>query len=250
MSSDYNWDEETYHFLDHGLTKSFWKYVLRVTGERSLSRFLRQGLTLTLLSDFPTVIGSVLRGSTYRSLFGSMGSNCFIEKNVRFYAPQRIHLGNRVFIGEGSFIDAAPPGSEIHIKDNVHISQGVVIRGLGGKIVIDEMVNVGTGSIIYGAADVKIGRYSLLANYVELIAGDHVFKDPSIPIRFQGRKIGNIVIGEDVWLGARVSVLNGINIGKGSVVGANAVVTKDIPSYSVAAGNPAMVIRKRELKRN
>ncbi|MDH5690952.1 MAG: acyltransferase [Candidatus Bathyarchaeota archaeon] len=112
------------------------------------------------------------------------------------------------------------------------------------------MVNVGTGSIIYGAADVKIGRYSLLANYVELIAGDHVFKDPSIPIRFQGRKIGNIVIGEDVWLGARVSVLNGINIGKGSVVGANAVVTKDIPSYSVAAGNPAMVIRKRELKRN
>jgi acetyltransferase-like isoleucine patch superfamily enzyme len=250
MSSDNNWDEETYHFLDHGLMKSFWKYVMRVTGERSFSRFLRQGLILTLLSGFPTVIGSVLRGSIYRSLFGSMGSNCFIEKNVRFYAPQRIHLGSRVFIGEGSFIDAAPPGSVIYINDNVHISQGVVIRGLSGTIVIDEMVNVGTGSFIYGAADVRIGRYSLLANNVELITGDHVFKDPSTPIRFQGRNIGNIVIGEDVWLGARVTVLHGITIGKGSVVGANAVVTQDIPSYSVAAGNPATVIRKRESKRS
>jgi len=165
------------------------------------------------------------------------------------YAPQRIYLGNRVFIGEGSFIDAAPPGSKIQLKDDDHISQGVVLRAVGGEIVIDEMVNVGTRSIIYGADDVKIGRYSLLASCVELVSGNHVFKDPSIPIRFQGRETGKIVIGEDVWLGARVIVLPGVTIGKGSVIGAGAVVTEDIPSYSVAVGNPARVVKKRELER-
>lgn len=221
---------------------------MRVTGENSLSRFLRQGLILSLFSGLPTVVGSVLRGRVYRSLLGSAGSNCFIEKNVRLYAPQRVHLGHRAFIGKGSFIDAASPGSEIQIKDDVHISQGVVLRAVGGKIVIREMANVGTRAIIYGADDVEIGRYALLSNCVELMTGNHVFKDPSIPIRFQGRETGKIVISEDVWLGAYVIVLPGVTVGKGSVVGAGAVVTKDIPGYSVAVGNPARVIKKREVE--
>lgn len=244
---DYRWDDPT--IPTGGLKISFWKYVVRVTGERSLSKFFRQRLIFTLFSGLPTVMGSVLRGRIYKAVLGSKGSNCFIEKNVRFYAPQRVHLGHRVFIGEGAFIDAASRGSEIQVKDGAHISQDVVLRAVGGKIVIDEMVSVGTRSIIYGGGDVKIGRYSLLSNCVELISGNHVFKDPSIPIRFQGRETGKIVIGEDVWLGARVIVLPGVTIGKGSVVGAGAIVTKDVPSYSIVVGIPARVIKKRELER-
>ena len=240
---EYEWDDPT--IPTGGLKRSFWKYVTRVTGEHSLSKFIRQGFVLTFFSGFPTVVGSVLRGRVYRSIMGNVGSNCFIEENVRFYAPQRIHLGNRVFIGEHSFIDAAYQGSEIRIKNGAHISQAAVLRAVGGKIVVGEMANIGTRAIIYGADDVEIGRYALLSNCVELMTGNHVFKDPTTPIRFQGRKTGKIVICEDVWLGAYVIVLPGVTIGKGSVVGAGAVVTKDIPNYSVAVGNPAKVIKRR-----
>jgi len=177
---------------------------------------------------------------------GDIGSNCIIEKNVRFYAPHRIHIGNRVFIGEGNFVDAAYKGSEIRFKDDVHLSRGVVLRAVGGKILIDERVNVGARSVIDGADDVEVGRYSLLSNNVELMSGNHVYKDPHTPIRFQGRETGKISIGEDVWLGAYVIVLPGVTIGKGSVIGAGAVVTKDISPYSIAVGVPAKVIKKRE----
>ena len=148
-----------------------------------------------------------------------------------------------MFIGEGSFIDAASEGSRVQINNKAHISQGVVMRVGGGKITIGKLVNLGTRSIIYGGADVSVGQYSLLSNCVELISGNHAFKDPSIPIRFQGRKIAKIIIGEDVWLGAHVIVLPGVTIGNGSVVAAGSIVTKDIPSYSVAYGNPAKVIK-------
>jgi len=241
---DLRWDDPT--IPNDGLKRNLWKYVMRVSGDRSLWRFLRQGLIFTLFSGFPTVIGSLLRSRVYRSIMGKVGSSCFIEKNVRFYAPQRIYLGNRVFIGEGSFIDAAHPGSEIQIKDAAHISQGVILRAVQGKIIINEMVSVGTRSVIYGADDVEIGRYSLLSNCVELMSGNHVYKDPATPIRFQGRETGKISIGEDVWLGAYVIVLPGVTIGKGSVIGAGAVVTKDIPPYSVAIGVPARIVKKRE----
>lgn len=240
---EYQWDDVT--IPTGGLKRSFWKYVIRVSGERSLSKFIRQTLYFSFFSGFPTVIGSILRGRVYRSIMGYVGSNCFIEKNVRFYAPQRMYLGNRVFIGERSFIDAAFKDSEIRFKDDVHISQGVIIRAVGGKILFNEMVSVGTRSVIYGADDVEIGRYSLLSNHVELMSGNHVFKDPNTPIRFQGRETGKISIGEDVWLGTYVIVLPGVTIGRGSVIGAGAVVTKDIPPYSIAVGVPAKVIKKR-----
>ena len=220
-------------------------YILRVTGDHSIIRFFKQALALSLLSNFPTVFGSILRPTAYRSIFKYMGSSCFIEKNVRFYAPQRIHIGHRVFIGENSFIDAGPPGTEIYIGDDVHISQGVVIRGLGKKIVINKDVNIGSHSTLYGADDIIIGRYCLLGNHVQLISGDHCFEDPNTPIKMQGTKIGKIIIEDDVWIGALVTVLRGKTIGKGSVIGANAVVTKNIPPYSIAVGNPAKVICKR-----
>ena len=229
-----------------GFKEKFWKYVILVTGERSLSRFLWQGLILTLFSGFPTVVGSVLRGYVYRKLLGHVGSSCFIEKNVRMRAPQRVFLGDRVFIGEGSYIDASPPGSEIQIKNDASISQGVVIRASGGKVVINEMVNVGTRSIIFGPGGVEIGKNSLIAQNVELMSGLHAFKDPSTPIRFQGGEAEKILIGEDVWLGGHVIVLPGVTIGRGSVIGSGAVVTKDIPTYSIAVGVPAKVVRKRK----
>ena len=78
-----------------------------------------------------------------------------------------------------------------------------------------------------------------------LIAADHVFADPDKPIRLQGMKPGSIIIEDDVWVAGGAHINAGVTIGRGSIIGAGAVVTKDIPPMSVAVGVPAKVIKKR-----
>ncbi len=93
---------------------------------------------------------------------------------------------------------------------------------------------------------VQIGRYSMLANNVSIVGGDHVFTDPTKPIIFSGRPhMPETFIGEDAWIGAQSIVMAGVSIGNGSIVGAGSVVTKDIPPYSIFAGTPARYIRDR-----
>ncbi len=229
-----------------GSKELFWNYVERVTGERSLGKFVWRGLILSIFSMFPTVVGSVLRGVVYKSLLGNVGSSCFIERNVRLNVPQKTFLGDRVFIGEGSYLDAGNSEGEIRLESEVHVSRYVTLRAGGGRILINSLVNLGCHTLIYGHGGVEIGKNSLLSPGVQLISGSHIFKDRDTPIRFQGAEFGRIGIGEDVWLGTHVIVLAGVTIGKGSVVGAGAVVTKDIPSYSIATGVPAEVVGKRQ----
>ena len=76
-------------------------------------------------------------------------------------------------------------------------------------------------------------------------ASNHNFKDLSTPMKFQGHSGGNIVICNDVWIGANATIVPDVCIGKGSIVGAGAVVTKNIPEYSICVGVPAKVIKKR-----
>jgi acetyltransferase-like isoleucine patch superfamily enzyme len=92
---------------------------------------------------------------------------------------------------------------------------------------------------------ISIGNDVLIGPNCVLRAADHVFADPSIPVNCQGHQGGSIVIGDDCWLGANVVVLKDVSIGRGSVIGAGAVVTRNIPPYSIAVGMPAQVIGRR-----
>lgn len=228
-----------------GIKESFWSYVERVTGKRSLSKFLWRGTILTLFSMFPTIFGSVLRGIVYKAILGSIGSGCLIEKNVRINGPGKIFLGKRVFVGEGSLLDTTKQSRRLLIEDDVYISRYTALRAGMGEIHVGQQVSIGEGSLIDGNGELTIGRNTLLARGVVLLSGNHVFENPNVPIRFQGTEVKKVTIGEDVWLGAYVVVLPGVIIGDGTVIGAGAVVTEDIPSYSLAVGVPAKVIGKR-----
>jgi acetyltransferase-like isoleucine patch superfamily enzyme len=95
-------------------------------------------------------------------------------------------------------------------------------------------------------AEIAIGDSCLISQFVSLIASGHEFRDRSRRIEEQGipEKKG-IRIGDDVWIGAMVTVLPGVSIGTGAVVGSGAVVTRDIPPYAIAVGNPARVVGER-----
>lgn len=99
---------------------------------------------------------------------------------------------------------------------------------------------------LYGTNGIKIGNNVIIAKDVSLISGDHAFGREKL-IREQGMQKTEtpIIIGNDVWIGEKVILLKGVTVGDGSVIGAGSVVTKDVPEYSVVAGNPAHVIKSR-----
>ena len=108
----------------------------------------------------------------------------------------------------------------------------------------EEYTFIASNCIIY--PKVKIGKYSMLANDVQIIGADHVYNNPNLPIIFSGReKIKPTEIGEDCWIGARSIILVGVKIGDGAIVAAGSVVTKDIEPYTINAGVPAKKIRMR-----
>jgi len=102
---------------------------------------------------------------------------------------------------------------------------------------------LGDRSNAYTLGEIELRRRSTIAQEAYLSTGTHKFEDLSIPLQ-----TAKITIGEDVFVGARAFVMPGIIVGDGSVIGACSVVTKDVPPWTIVAGNPAKQIGKREIK--
>ena len=117
--------------------------------------------------------------------------------------------------------------------------------GTGRHIKIGDYSGIGERCYLQG--QITIGNYVVMAPEVIVLTSNHKFNDPSKLMRFEGNQdMDPVIIEDDVWIGTRVIILPGIKIGKGSVIGAGSVVTKDVEPYSIVAGNPAKLIRKRK----
>ncbi|HPQ27813.1 MAG TPA: acyltransferase [Desulfobacteraceae bacterium] len=107
---------------------------------------------------------------------------------------------------------------------------------------IGDNSGIGYGSFV---GLTTIGKDVMMADEVMIISGNHHFDRTDIPMRLQGGEDQRVVIEDDVWIGARVIILPGRRIGKGSILGAGSVITCDVEPYSVMGGNPARLIRRR-----
>ncbi len=114
---------------------------------------------------------------------------------------------------------------------------------IGNNVLLNDDVKIG------GQYGVQIGNYVLVGYNVNLVSENHAYKNPLLPIMKQGFYGGSITIHDDVWIGANAVVLPKVIIGRGAVVGANAVVTKDIPPYAIVGGIPAKIIKYRFSKK-
>lgn len=114
------------------------------------------------------------------------------------------------------------------------------------RVSIGNHVGISEYCLLDGDGGITIGNYVRIASHVSIIAFNHIYKDPHVLIKLQGKTSRGIIIKDDVWIGTGVRILDGVTIGEGSVIGAGSVVTKDIPPYSVAVGVPAKVIKNRE----
>ena len=114
------------------------------------------------------------------------------------------------------------------------------------SLIIGEKVFIGERANIRARAPISIGNYCRIAQGVSIISGQYKYKRADILIIEQGFESNPVVNEEDVWLGAGATVLMGVRIGKGAIVAAGAIVTKDVSDYNIVAGCPAKVIGNRE----
>lgn len=148
-------------------------------------------------------------------------------------------------------IDMIISGFEnIEIMDKVYIAKSGWIASLGGQIRIEENASIGRFSHIISTKSIHIGKSALIAEKVYISDNLHGYEDVNIPIKDQPlRQLKDVTIGEGSWIGENVCII-GASVGKNSVVGANSVVTHDIPDYSVAVGAPAKVIKRFDFNIN
>lgn len=130
------------------------------------------------------------------------------------------------------------------IGPRVHIMSGVKIMS-PQKVTIGHDVLINNHTKIGGQCGVTIGNYVLLGYNVNIVSENHAYQDPKHPIMQQGFYGAPITIEDDVWVGANAVILPNVTIGRGAIVGANAVVTKDVKPYSIVGGVPAKVIKNR-----
>ncbi|MBI4779691.1 MAG: acyltransferase [Oscillatoriophycideae cyanobacterium NC_groundwater_1537_Pr4_S-0.65um_50_18] len=205
----------------------------------------KTGVLVALFGSIPLSIGKKLRQSFYPLIFGSIGTNVNIESGVQLVCAQAIELGHSASICSSTRLNCWGSGSKLIIRDRTRLDQGIHIQALGGTIDIGEGTYMGPYICMAGPGNIIIGKDCMIASSSGIYANNHVFDDPTRPINQQGLTHKGIVIEDDCWLGSGVRVLDGVIIGRGSVIGAGAVVTKKIPPYSVAVGVPAKVVSKR-----
>ena len=172
-----------------------------------------------------------LSGFLYRLLFKHFYG--YIGKNVRIYSPLPVVGKNRIFLYDN-----------VTIEYNSWLAAKPLTGASDCRLEIGEGTSIGHFNHIYATKSIVMGKNVLTADKVYISDNAHGYKDINTPIKHQPveQKKG-VVIGDGSWLGENVCVI-GASIGKQCVIGANSVVTHDIPDYCVAVGAPAKVIKR------
>jgi acetyltransferase-like isoleucine patch superfamily enzyme len=119
----------------------------------------------------------------------------------------------------------------------------------GGDIAIGNDVSINPGVMIHGNGGVRIGNDVRIAAQTSITASNHRFDLREVPIRNQGMKCLGVVIEDDVWVGAGVRILDGVTIERGAIIGAGAVVTRNVPSFAIMGGVPTRQMGIRGIKK-
>jgi acetyltransferase-like isoleucine patch superfamily enzyme len=177
----------------------------------------------------------------------------FRASGTRLHHRHLLSLGRGVSLARGVDINSFGRAG-VRLGDNVtvgaftQIAASGVISEPGEFVHIGARTAVGSHNIIWGQGGVTIGSDCLLGPHVVIVSENHVHNDPAVPIRSQGNARAPVDIGDDCWIGAGARIMMGVTLGRGSVVGAGSVVTRDVPEFSVVVGVPARVIGTRNLE--
>jgi acetyltransferase-like isoleucine patch superfamily enzyme len=165
----------------------------------------------------------------------------------RFLTPagRRWASDGPFFLGRGLELKIEPHG-EVRFGRFVWIGDGTKIRCHEGRVEIGAKTVMGQECTISAYQQVRIGEQCVIADRAMFIDFDHGVVETERPIRLQGIYKRNVEVGNNVWIGYGACILRGVSVGDNSVIGTNAVVTKDVPANAIVGGVPARIIRMRD----
>lgn len=163
----------------------------------------------------------------WRKTFKEFGRNSKLNRPLRIQGPKNISIGKEVKINDQTWLAAWP----LTNKDYA-------------RLIIGDYATLGDFNHIWATHQIIIGKRVLTANHVYISDNLHDYKDVNKAIVSQPIvQLSDVNIGDGAWIGENVCII-GASVGKNSVIGANSVVTHDIPDFSVAVGSPAKVIKR------
>ena len=162
-----------------------------------------------------------------------IGLNSYIDPTVNVYGWSHISIGDNSLVGEQSWLNVNER------EDNFK------------HIIIGNYCYIGRRNLLSSSRQLILSDYVMTNNECKFLGSNHVFDNPEKPYIATGTTSDGIQkIGVNVWVGAGVIVLGNVSVGHGSIIGAGSVVTKDIPPFSIAVGNPCKVIKRYDYKIN
>lgn len=194
---------------------------------------------------------AVFRGFLFIKPFIQSKGIVFAERNAKIFYGHKIKTGKSLNLMENSIINALSYNG-VEIGDNFTLGRHAIIectgvlRNVGNSLKIGNNVGINHYCYIGVRGDVVIGDNVIFGPRVSVFSENHNYDNIEIPIKEQGVTKGKTVIGNDVWIGANVSIMSGVSIGDGCVIAAGAVVTKNVSAYSVVGGVPAKLITNRK----
>lgn len=203
---------------------------------------------LTLLAITFTRVVSLFRALV--TFKGRAPLITFVSSGVKVVGKNNLSMGKGCTLSDGVFINAISKNGTI-IGDNVSIGPYSRIEVTGFIGSVGDACSIGSGSglgafsFVGAAGGVSIGHNVIMGQYVSFHSENHNFSDPHVPIKNQGVTRQGIVVGNDCWVGAKVTFLDGSRVGNGCIVAAGAVVRGEFPDNVIIGGVPAKIIRNR-----
>ncbi|HEK19784.1 MAG: acetyltransferase [Mucilaginibacter sp.] len=198
--------------------------------------------------------GQVLRGCWLKLFIKTQGIT-FVGTGVKVKHAHLVRAGKNLILEDGVYLNALSERG-IQIGDNVSISRdgSIVCTGVvankGVGVSIGNNTGINAGAFIAGQGGVTIGKDVIIGPGAKIFSENHVFQNHDAIIKSQGVTRQGVVIGNNCWIGAAVTILDGVEIGDGCVIAAGSVINKSIPANSVAGGVPAKVIKRRITNQN
>ena len=193
-----------------------------------------------------------IRGMWKRFFLKEAHGLLLVGKNVALSHANHIRYGRNVKFEDYSEIHGLCDDGLL-FGNNVTIGRGVMIRpssyyggDLGHGLIIGDNSSIGPYGYVGCSGPIQIGNNVMIGPKCSLFAENHVFKDSSKNIKSQGVKQKGIYIGNDCWIGSNTVILDGVTIGDHVVIGAGALITKDIPDYTIVIDKRNKVLKERE----
>lgn len=170
-----------------------------------------------------------------------------IEKDVEFRTPNQIKIEKECTIKSRTIIDGRSRNRDfgIILGENTYLKENCYFDAYGsGFIHIDGFCAFGQNTIIHGGGGVKIGKFVITGANCYIISSNHIYNSIDFPIMLQGDKRKGIVIEDNVWLGGSVIILDGVTIGRNSIIAAGTVVTKNVPPNTLIYNNNILLSKQ------